>query len=53
MPVRLLCCSVRQILVMCCMQPTPFPHDRRLIDETMKEFGRLDILVNNASQQVS
>ena len=30
-----------------------FPHDRRLVDETVNKFGRLDILVNNASQQVS
>ena len=53
MPVRLLCCSVQRVLVTRCMQPTPSPHDRRLVDETVKEFGRLDILVNNASQQVS
>ena len=25
---------------------------RHLIDETLKQFGKLDILVNNASQQV-
>ena len=28
------------------------PTYRHLIDETLKQFGKLDILVNNASQQV-